>query len=449
MITGKDKIIRKITSIKNRSSILSSIKEYDKVGKDNFLNKYGYKDSRKYYLSYNGKEYDSKAIVGVAFQYEYPTEPYLQSTEFSGGKNTVVKLLNSFDFIVTEKSIVNSVIDAFNILNKESSINELKELMIKRNLYDFGAQEDNISDVIRNQIERHSENVTRKDSIDPKYFIKIETNFYKLSKYTVIVENDVSQWDDQTGKLYHFPPQYQKFLQPGTKVIYYKGNIKDKQYSKSRLSDKAHYFAIATIDNVFDDPNSIKNDKYATIKDFELFREPILSKTDDGYLEPIPKAKKDNYWRNGVRPISEQTYLNITSNSKNRIILRKIKRKKIEVKNDQNLNEFESRSEGKKKQIYTTVYERNPQLRQDAIDIHGTTCIACNFNFEEKYGDYAKDFIHIHHVKPLFENEDQNEILINPEKDLVPVCPNCHAVIHKRKDKTLSIEELKVLITKI
>ncbi len=48
--------------------------------------------------------------------------------------------------------------------------------------------------------------------------------------YAVIVENDVSQWDDDTGVLYHFPKRYLKYLQPGTHVIYYKGRIKDKAY---------------------------------------------------------------------------------------------------------------------------------------------------------------------------------------------------------------------------
>jgi len=37
--------------------------------------------------------------------------------------------------------------------------------------------------------------------------------------YTIITENDESQWDDDTGVLYHFPKKYLKHLQPGTNVI--------------------------------------------------------------------------------------------------------------------------------------------------------------------------------------------------------------------------------------
>ncbi|MGB6329508.1 MAG: HNH endonuclease [Halarcobacter sp.] len=131
-----------------------------------------------------------------------------------------------------------------------------------------------------------------------------------------------------------------------------------------------------------------------------------------------------------------------------KIKLRKVKRRRIPTKQNSDLEDFESRPEGKQKQIYTTVYERNPQLKIDAIKIHETTCKACEFNFEEKYGEYAKDFIHIHHIKPLFENEEYTEILINPKTDLVPVCPSCHAVIHRKKNKTLTIDELKKLINK-
>ena len=63
--------------------------------------------------------------------------------------------------------------------------------------------------------------------------------------------------------------------------------------------------------------------------------------------------------------------------------------------------DFQVGSEGSKKQVYTTRYERNSSLRASAIKIHGTTCMACGFNFEAVYGDRGKDYIEVHHVKPL------------------------------------------------
>ncbi|MFL0361669.1 HNH endonuclease [Pseudobacillus sp. 179-B 2D1 NHS] len=50
----------------------------------------------------------------------------------------------------------------------------------------------------------------------------------------------------------------------------------------------------------------------------------------------------------------------------------------------------------------------------------------------------------VHHVKPL--STIGEEVVIDPEKDLAPVCSNCHRMIHRRKDDVLSIEELKSLI---
>jgi len=106
--------------------------------------------------------------------------------------------------------------------------------------------------------------------------------------------------------------------------------------------------------------------------------------------------------------------------------------------------EFESGVEGNKKQRYTTYYERIPENRKQAIKIHGVTCKACDFNFEKKYGSHGKDFIHVHHIKPISQFEKPKRI--NPETDLIPLCPNCHSMVHRFKSKTLSLEELKKII---
>ncbi|MDT0672176.1 HNH endonuclease [Staphylococcus chromogenes] len=97
--------------------------------------------------------------------------------------------------------------------------------------------------------------------------------------------------------------------------------------------------------------------------------------------------------------------------------------------------------EGKIQVRYGVKFERNPQLRQKAIEIHGTTCKVCNFNFEKMYGDIGKEFIEIHHIKPMYSI--RREISVNPETDLVPLCSNCHKMIHRKRDKPLTVEELK------
>ena len=68
----------------------------------------------------------------------------------------------------------------------------------------------------------------------------------------------------------------------------------------------------------------------------------------------------------------------------------------------------------------------------------------CRFDFEKSYGERGKGFIEVHHIKPLSSSNE--EMIINPETDLVPVCANCHRMIHRRKDHILSIEEMNSLI---
>jgi len=107
--------------------------------------------------------------------------------------------------------------------------------------------------------------------------------------------------------------------------------------------------------------------------------------------------------------------------------------------------ENQTLSEGAKKQVIVNAYERNPKARQECIKYYGTKCFICGFDFEKKYGEIGKGFIHVHHIKPL--SEINEEYKVNPIEDLRPVCPNCHAMIHKRKP-AYNIEEIKSLLVK-
>lgn len=102
--------------------------------------------------------------------------------------------------------------------------------------------------------------------------------------------------------------------------------------------------------------------------------------------------------------------------------------------------------EGKKGQRFITYYERNPKLRSKAIIIHGFKCMACGFDFEEKYGERGSKFIEVHHLMPVSSLEEES--MVDPEKEMVVVCSNCHRMIHRKKDEVLSLEELKEIIQK-
>lgn len=101
--------------------------------------------------------------------------------------------------------------------------------------------------------------------------------------------------------------------------------------------------------------------------------------------------------------------------------------------------------EGAKSRVTVNRYERNPIARQKCLEAKGYSCVVCGMNFEEVYGPMGKDFIHVHHVKPISEIGKKYEI--DPVKDLVPVCPNCHAMLHHGTNgKVLTVEELAKII---
>ena len=89
-----------LSDIKSRQSILAAVEEYDRIGHDAFLTKYGFQDARAYFLIVNGKKYPSKAIVGAAHGYEHQDKGPLKAQDFSGGRDTVRKKLEALGFEV-------------------------------------------------------------------------------------------------------------------------------------------------------------------------------------------------------------------------------------------------------------------------------------------------------------------------------------------------------------
>ena len=99
--------------------------------------------------------------------------------------------------------------------------------------------------------------------------------------------------------------------------------------------------------------------------------------------------------------------------------------------------------EGETIELIVNVYERDPEARRQCILAHGSTCCICSFNFSKRYGPVAEGYIHVHHLRPLSEVGSAYEV--NPVEDLRPVCPNCHAVLHRRVP-AYSTEEVKAFL---
>jgi 5-methylcytosine-specific restriction enzyme A len=115
----------------------------------------------------------------------------------------------------------------------------------------------------------------------------------------------------------------------------------------------------------------------------------------------------------------------------------------FDYKSPDELDENEEFFEGAAKKVLVNVYERNPEARRKCLEHYNFDCYICDFNFERVYGAIGKNFIHVHHLKPLSEIGEKYKL--DPIKDLRPICPNCHAIVHKRMPP-YSIEEIQEML---
>jgi 5-methylcytosine-specific restriction enzyme A len=104
--------------------------------------------------------------------------------------------------------------------------------------------------------------------------------------------------------------------------------------------------------------------------------------------------------------------------------------------------------EGAQSPTIVNRYERSKAARQDCIlhyrNLRGATlCEACGFNFEACYGELGAGFIHVHHI--VKQADIGAGYQVNPRVDLVPLCPNCHAMAHRGKE-VLTLVQLKAII---
>lgn len=95
--------------------------------------------------------------------------------------------------------------------------------------------------------------------------------------------------------------------------------------------------------------------------------------------------------------------------------------------------------EGTRRTRLIKACERNPEARSKCVEHYGARCQVCGLAFEERYGEIGKGFIHVHHLVQMAGISSSYEV--DPIQDLRPLCPNCHAMLHKRVPP-YTIEEL-------
>ena len=94
--------------------------------------------------------------------------------------------------------------------------------------------------------------------------------------------------------------------------------------------------------------------------------------------------------------------------------------------------------EGARSVALTSRHERNPINRLMCLRAHGYSCAACGMEFKDRYGELGRDYIEVHHLTPI--SEAGEDVLLNPVTDLIPLCSNCHSMVHRRNPPMPPVE---------
>lgn len=108
------------------------------------------------------------------------------------------------------------------------------------------------------------------------------------------------------------------------------------------------------------------------------------------------------------------------------------------------LDDEEMLTEGTVITVHMDRYERNKEARKRCIAHYGTACQICGFDFGKVYGPAFAGRIEVHHIVPL--SEIQENYVVDPIKDLIPVCSNCHTALHSKTDGVYRPDELKMML---
>jgi 5-methylcytosine-specific restriction protein A len=172
----------------------------------------------------------------------------------------------------------------------------------------------------------------------------------------------------------------------------------------------------------------------------------VLNINDKSILDIKPEAK----WNSIEFEISKKisNYLDASSCLKQTVLMAlSIIVPLVTLPNESNLENLEPEfeTEGAKSQIYVNKYERSRINRAICLSIHGFVCAGCDLRMSDLYGPIGEGVIHVHHIEPVSLMDSPRKL--NPAVDLVPLCPNCHVIVH-RKTPPIPIEELKDVLTK-
>lgn len=329
--------------------------------------------------------------IGIAELHDVAKKNHFDNghVEFSIIKNIVKKSLNSWFYETEEYGFLYMYQDRDNVLKHE--VQKIRSITDNLDFYIM-------AEAIYNSIKKTRSSKYEKPTID------ILRRYYSEAPYIVLNKNGRCYIKNiEPRELTDVEKDIVSYLESKEKVKYVelKNHLSSKGYSKP-LIDKS------------------------------CFNSSLV------YLDKSAEGKGEATYS----LITKQLRSTIGMNSENEFSYSHNKSPSLSDSLDDEIHE--SYPEGAKKTIIVNAYERNIKAREKCIKHHGYKCYICGFEFKDKYGETGEKFIIVHHIKPL--NEIDKKYEVDPINDLIPVCANCHAMIH-RKNPAFTIEEVKEMIS--
>jgi 5-methylcytosine-specific restriction enzyme A len=407
-----------------REYVISAIQEFNDIGKEAFLNHYGFGESRDYDLIYEGNPYPPKAIIGVAYKY------------FSGSPLSSDECKSSSTLRSKYRELGFKIVSKTNSKNSDDENNFRSILHRIMDEYSIAAQQDLAGHPLANFVRN-----------DTPVFLAQSFPQYEDIMWTASVGQ--GRWSDAPW-IASFDPLVTESAQRGYYPVYLFTNSVDAVYislnqgmtdlkdefgtkdAKETLEYRAkilrsrlkgqfeNYFESTPLDLQHSGPNT----RLALYEPGHVF-----GKRYDFHNLPSNQTLLDDLSKM-LELYFTATALGGTSEFDNQ----------SESFND--LDILNTDLEERRKYRYHKRIERNQKLAKLAKDIHGYTCQICGFNFEEVFGELGTGYIEAHHLFPISELPEHGSVKYSPKNDFAVVCANCHRMIH-RKDAPKSLKTFK------
>ena len=234
-------------------------------------------------------------------------------------------------------------------------------------------------------------------------------------------------------------------------ILFLERTYRGKMTESSR-EEEADYAETKLFQFLCDITQELVNDIYSLTDKKRL--EEIHKKYSSGH--DLHKSAEDKYGSLLFKTLKDYyNYLDSKHFKGSDNIEVKPKRKKKEIPIPDNSipeEKDELREEGRVTQVCVTQYERKKEHRETALRKYGYVCQVCGLDFEKAYGEIGKEFIEVHHLDPVSNYDAAHEFdPLDKEKGLVPLCSNCHSMIHRGGDDVkhpLSLQQLKEIYIK-